>query len=86
MSDINGGKNNRHPQGPRYRYVYHHAEQGWISWIFANRFVMIIVFILFLILLGPWLFCDVLGLQSICTILSGILNLIAKLFKLIGLA
>ena len=70
---------------PRYRPIYHHKEQGWIQWMMANRFVMIIVLILFLIIVGPWLFCDVLGFNSLCSIISGIFSLIAKIFHLVGL-
>jgi len=70
---------------PTYRPIYHHREQSWLQWIMANRFVLIIVLVLFLILVGPWLFCDVLGFKSICSIISGFFNLIAKLFHLIGL-
>ncbi len=70
---------------PRYQPIYHHKEQGWISWAMSNRFVIIIITILFLIVLGPWLFCDVLGFSSICSIISGIFNLIAKIFHLVGL-
>lgn len=68
-----------------YRPIYHHREQGWISWIFANRFVLIIVMLILLIVVGPWLFCDVLGFNSICSIISGIFSFIAKIFNLVGL-
>lgn len=68
-----------------YRPVYHTREQGWLQWIIANRFVMIIILIIFLLVVGPWLFCDFLGFTSICSIISGIFSLIAKIFHLVGL-
>jgi hypothetical protein len=77
--------NNLLSMRPYYKPIYHPREQGWIQWIMANRFVMIIILIVFLIVIGPWLFCDVLGFQSICSILSGIFSLIAKIFHLVGL-
>lgn len=70
---------------PLKRHRPFHHEQGWLSWIIANRFVMIIILIVLLLLIGPWLFCDVLGFNSICSIVSGIFSLIAKIFRLVGL-
>jgi hypothetical protein len=59
--------------------------QGWISWLMQNRLVLIIVLILFVIIVIPWLVCDVLGLKPLCSIISGIFNLISKLFSSVGL-
>ena len=61
-----------------------HKEQSWIRWIMANRFVLIIAMIAFLVLVGPWLFCDVLGFSSICSIVSGIFSLVSGIFSLIS--
>ncbi len=70
---------------PIYRPIYHRAEQGWISWLMHNRIVMIIILILFVIIVVPWLVCDVMGLKPICTIISGLVKAVAWIFNLIGL-
>lgn len=74
-----------HARRPHHRPIYHTREQGWLQWMMANRFVMIIILIVFLLVVGPWLFCDFLGFTSICSIISGIFSLIAKIFHLVGL-
>lgn len=60
-----------------------HHKPGWIAWIMQNRFVMIILLILFIIIVVPWLVCDVLGLRFICDIISGVFNVIKKIFSFI---
>jgi len=62
----------------------HQSSQGWIAWAMQNRIVMIIILVLFVIIVVPWLICDVLGLSFICDIINGIVYLIKKIFGLIG--
>jgi hypothetical protein len=70
---------------PQYRPIFHSREQGWVAWAMENKFVMIILLLLFVIIVVPWLICDVLGLKPICTIISGIFGLFGSIFKLVGL-
>jgi hypothetical protein len=70
MEELNVGGARRH-------------KQGWIAWAMQNRFVMIILLLLFIIIVVPWLVCDVLGLQFLCDIISGIFNVIKKIFSFI---
>jgi hypothetical protein len=78
-------KHHSHPQHNQYIHDYTHdytpptyPTQGWISWIFHHRIILVIVLILIVITVVPWFICDYLNLSFICTIIGGITSGLKK--------